>query len=953
MGPLFVGTLVLVGAMLQFAVSQAQITLDGTMGPKGPLTGPKFVIDSNLGRTRGTTLFYSFGQFNVRTGESATFTNTSSLSIANILSRVTGGQRSFIDGLVQSTIPGANLFLLNPSGVLFGAHATIDVKGSFHVSTADYLRLADGTRFSAQPVAGELLTTATPTAFGFLGPTPAAISIQGSKLQVPNNQALSVVGGDLQIVGGTTPTLAAPGGQVQVASVASAGEARLGATGQAPNLDVSSFTRLGHIDISGIARLDASRTDAGGGGGTVLIRGGRLIVENSSLVANTGNVNGARVGIDVQVAGDVTLTKGSAQIGTSTLGTGRAGDITLSVGSLAVAGGAQISSLNLRGGRGGDITVTAASSIDVSGRSLANNPSVIVTQTLGSGNGGRVSISAPSLTMDDTGSINSNALLGGGRGGDVVVAVDRLTLSGGARIRSTARAGPGGNVTVRATGAVTFSGDSSGILMSGFSIAHVGDVSLNAGKLTLTRGAQIQSGSPFDLSQGGNVTLAASDQVVISNGGGLSSQSFNLDAGRLAVSAPTLTMDSGFINTSTLGKGRAGDIALNVGTLTLTGGAQIASSSQKSSTGHGGSVTVTARDSVTIAGRSSTRVGSGPVSTEASSGLFSTAASTGAAGQITVSSPTLTMTNGGKISVATAGAGRAGDIALTVGTLSLTGGARVDSSTSGAGRGGAVTVTAAGSVSVGSGGGLSSNAGSSGAGGDINIRAGQVQLTGGARISATSSATGNAGTLTIDAGDAFRSQDSSVTTEARQADGGSISLSARSMVHLIDSKITTSVGSGSGKGGNITIDPTFVILDHSQVRADAFGGPGGNVNIAAVVYLATDSVVSASSALGVPGTINIQASITNVSGTLAQLPGAVLQAAALLRASCGARLAASKASSLVLAGRDGLPPEPGGLLPSAILAEGPADARLSWSEGHQWEIFPRLSRSVVGPKCSM
>ena len=90
---------------------------------------------------RGNNLFHSFGQFNVQTGESATFTGSS--TVENVIGRVTGGQQSLIDGQLRSEMPQANLYLLNPSGVLFGPNATLDVPGSFHVSTADYLKLGD------------------------------------------------------------------------------------------------------------------------------------------------------------------------------------------------------------------------------------------------------------------------------------------------------------------------------------------------------------------------------------------------------------------------------------------------------------------------------------------------------------------------------------------------------------------------------------------------------------------------------------------------------------------------------------------------------------------------------------------------------------------------------------------------------------------------------------------
>src|SRR5262249_37878530 len=141
----------------------------------------------------------SFDRLSVGTGDTASFTGPT--GIANILSRVTGGQRADINGTLRSEIPGAHFFLLNPSGVLFGSNARLDISGSFHVSTADFLRFADGATFSVHVGEKSTLTMAAPAAFGFLGPTPAPVTMQGSALQVPAGQTISVVGGDITLVG--------------------------------------------------------------------------------------------------------------------------------------------------------------------------------------------------------------------------------------------------------------------------------------------------------------------------------------------------------------------------------------------------------------------------------------------------------------------------------------------------------------------------------------------------------------------------------------------------------------------------------------------------------------------------------------------------------------------------------------------------------------------------------
>src|SRR5438093_7346861 len=150
------------------------ITSDPTLPPPTSVSQAANIYNINGGAIRGTNLFHSFQFFNVGTGAIASFNGPA--TIANILSRVTGGQ-SMIDGQVRSTITGANLDLMNPAGVIFGPNATLNVSGSFHVTTADYLRLADNARFAA--VAGPqdaLLTTAPVAAFGFLSTTPGVIS---------------------------------------------------------------------------------------------------------------------------------------------------------------------------------------------------------------------------------------------------------------------------------------------------------------------------------------------------------------------------------------------------------------------------------------------------------------------------------------------------------------------------------------------------------------------------------------------------------------------------------------------------------------------------------------------------------------------------------------------------------------------------------------------------------
>src|SRR5438132_1116793 len=202
-----------------------------------------------------------------------------------------------------------------------------------------------------------------------------------------------------------------------------------------------------------------------------------------------------------------------------------------------------------------------------------------------------------------------------------------------------------------------------------------------------------------------------------------------------------------------------------------------------------------------------------------------------------------------------------------------------------------------------------------GRGGDIEVNAGTVSLTAGADLSAASIKTGNAtgsgdaGNVMVTVSKSLLMQNSSVTTEANQAAGGNIHLTAPQMIRLRDSQITAAVGGGPETvGGNITIDPQFVLLQNSQIVATAVQGRGGNIRIQAQQAFLADpaSLVSASSTLGINGQVDIQAPVKSISGAVAPLPQAFAQAATLLRSPCAARPHEGTVRTLVERGRDGV-----------------------------------------------
>src|SRR3954469_7953851 len=177
-------------ALLATGPVQAQIVTDGSVGRKVSLHGGQVEIGADLGTRRGANLFHSFERFGIATGQTATFTGPG--DIRNVISRGTSGEVSPIDGTLASRVGQADLYFLNPAGVVFGPNATLALPGSLHVSTAHELRFADGARFSALDTAGSGLTVAPPEAFGFLDKPPGRIGVDRSQLKLQPGKTFSL-----------------------------------------------------------------------------------------------------------------------------------------------------------------------------------------------------------------------------------------------------------------------------------------------------------------------------------------------------------------------------------------------------------------------------------------------------------------------------------------------------------------------------------------------------------------------------------------------------------------------------------------------------------------------------------------------------------------------------------------------------------------------------------------
>jgi filamentous hemagglutinin family protein len=172
--------------------------LNKTLSNGSALPGPNFNIPAELGKTVGINLFHSFHEFNLQIGESATFTGPD--RIQNILSRVTGGNESYINGLIESKIDGANLYLLNPNGFIFGENSQVSVEGSFTVSTHEGIRFGEG-QFNAVDPDKSVLVVSDAKSFGFFGDNPLGdIVVNGGFLSVSGaKKSIALAGNQVTI----------------------------------------------------------------------------------------------------------------------------------------------------------------------------------------------------------------------------------------------------------------------------------------------------------------------------------------------------------------------------------------------------------------------------------------------------------------------------------------------------------------------------------------------------------------------------------------------------------------------------------------------------------------------------------------------------------------------------------------------------------------------------------
>jgi filamentous hemagglutinin family protein len=741
------------------APAGAQVTADGTLGttvtPSGATT---YTITG--GQFQGsTTLLQSFGDFSLpNTTDTAHFDlgNASYGGAANgvnvVIGRVTGGNLSTINGQIRLTGGNApDLFLINPSGIVFGAGASLNVPGSFVASTAESVLFANNLRFGVDGTTpNPLLTVSAPIGLQ-LGASAGPIEVQGTPannfffraptLSTAPTQTLALIGGQVDL---NSASVSAPDGRVELWAMQN-GTVSISNSGNWQLASSSTTPTWGDITLREASSIDTS----GANGGAINIRGRGLTLQDGSNIQSSTGANGQGQGITVQTTEFVDLLGISDPanyvppgLTTIVAGSGAtAGDITVETQRLRLTNSAWINSLNygfdfftfapINNATTGDITIRATD-IEVGGDTPFPNPSTgafvssAITTLVSGGqqnNSGAISVNAERVRLLDGGRISTD-LLGAfgattGQAGDISVTVtDSLEVRG---------ASPD-NFTSAIISSIQNSADGQG-----------GNITINAGRLNVADGGTISSaisGSPTPALAGrgtaGNITIRAGD-VQVSNP--------VVDSTSQSISGITVSVGQNVT-------GQGGNIALTADNVRVFNGGQITSSSEGN--GPAGNINLTA-NTIDVQGISQTLV-NGQYLPSAITASSSTAA---AAGSVNVTSGALSVRNGAQVTVTNSGTGEAGNLTVTGGTFFLDQAGQLTASTVN-GNGGNMT---------------------------LQLQNGLI-MRNGSVISATAGGTGDGGNITINAPVIAGFENSDIIANAFQGNGGNINITTQGIFGL-------------------------------------------------------------------------------------------------------------------------------------------------------------------------
>ncbi|MBC6431697.1 filamentous hemagglutinin N-terminal domain-containing protein [Nostoc sp. HG1] len=796
-----------------FNCAFAQITPDSTLPNNSRVTTQDNIRTIEGGTQAGSNLFHSFGEFSVPAGGTAVFNNAA--DIQNIISRVTGGSASNIDGIIRAN-GTANLFLINPNGIVFGQNAQLNIGGSFVATTANAIAFGNQGFFSASNPNSPPLLTVNTSAFLFNQIASQPVNSIESKafLSVPDGQSLLLVGGKVSPTMTATGAilnegyLSAPSGRVELGGLTAAGTVGLNVEGNSLSLSFPDSGTLADVALTESALINVS-----GDGGSIAINARNLDILGGSLFA----------GID----------SGRGSVNT------QAGDITLNAtGAITIASSENFPSqifnvLDNEGvGKGGNINIKAGS--------LSFDNTRMSTFTNGLGNAGNISIQVDNSVAIANSLFGTSVLRDAvGEGGDINIKAGSVSLNNTLLSTLTAGKGNAGSMSLQIDDAISLTNSSLTTSVLEQAVGNSGNIEIKARSLSLTDKASIDT---FSVGQGngGNVLIQTDDSVEFVDSGVNS-----------LILGDFPTVVEGAVR-------KGGDITIQTGSLFLDNQAQLDASTD--GRGNGGKVSVEARDSVFLT----------------NSSIDSTVReqAVGNGGDINIQATSLFLTDNGSLSTDIFGQGNAGSIFIKMSDLVSGESSSIFSrvTPTGIGNGGNIDIQAGSLLWTNdldvSGTELSTSSFGRGNAGSISVQTNDSVLLFNSSITSDllPTAVGKGGNIEIKANSLSFYDSQLSTSTAGQGDAGNVLLQVNDSMSLVNSDIASdsngeifdNIGELAGKAGDINIlTGSLSLSDESQLSSSTYGqGDAGNVFIRAsssVSFASGSNILSATTSLNFLG----------------------------------------------------------------------------------------------------
>ncbi|BAY87537.1 filamentous hemagglutinin family outer membrane protein [Calothrix parasitica NIES-267] len=952
----------------------AQVNADDSLPSNSQIQQQGNIYNITGGTEAGNNLFHSFEKFSVPNDGEAYFNNA--VNVQNIINRVTGKSISEINGLIRAN-GTANLFLINPNGIVFGENAKFDIGGSFIGSTADSFKFNDGKEFSAiNPEDKPLLSINVPLGLQY-GKNPGNIQVKGqgdtqrstpeifepkSGLQLPVDKTLALLGGDILLEGAT---LKAGGGRIELASVKE-GLVSILPVEKGFNFDFDKLDNFGEVKLSQNTAVDAS----GNGAGNIRVAGKNIAIADSSVISSTQTgvekaaniIINATVEVDINGINDTFIRSGLYANNISDNPAIETSNIAVDAQNLKVRDGATIVT-NGNDALGGDINIKASNF-------KVENGGIFSAIVSSSGNGGNIDIDAAEVQVIGVGNNNNFSELSvsakdnsTGNTGNLNITTNNLLVEDGGLIYAgTSGKGHGGNMTINATYKIKAAGQggvdnqfSSGLFVvaEDNSSGNSGSLIINTEQMLVQSGAFVSasnngSGSAGDLqitsddlliqdnarffagsiSEGKRVRDLSikTSNLLISGGSEVNAGISNLD-GNLDIDAEDIqvigTGNNGNTPTSltvSASGQNVGNMNIKTKRIIIKDGAFL--STNALGEGNGGNLNINAED-IQVIGKGGNNPGNSNL--PYLSGLFVTAesSSSGNAGELTINTKRMLVQDDAFVSSSTNSIGDGGHLTIDANRLRVQKGASIISGTSSEGVGGNLKITA-NSLLLEDRAKIGSDTSGMGNAGNLNIDADILQVKDKSQVTVEGETfgRGNAGILELNARSIRLDNEASLNASTQSTDSNreqaTININSQDLILRRGSNIKTNARGENVQGGNININSEIIAaIENSNISADSENFRGGNVKIEAMAIFNTgfSDITATGANPDLSGTVEINTPYINSTNELSDLPSIPINT----KLTQGCYSPGYAQNQFFIVGRGGLPPNPeDSLTPSAV-----------------------------------